>query len=102
MNQVGREAIKEIIESIMSHSVDETGLDQSHAEVLRSLLFDADIERYARRVVEYLRSEKSASYREIAATFGGDWGLTMDGIIKAQDEGKIKFVDGKYALAVEE
>jgi uncharacterized membrane protein YvbJ len=100
MNQEDRKAIKEIIESIMSHSVDETGLDQGHAEVLISLLCDTDTKRYARRVVEHLRSEKSASYREIASAFGGDWGLTMDGIIKAQDEGKIKLVDGKYVLVV--
>jgi hypothetical protein len=99
MGQEDREAIEEIIESIMSHSVNETGLDQSHAEVLESIL-ESD-EKYARRVVEYLKVFGPAAYNYIAATFGGDWGLTMDGIIKAQDDGKIKLVDGKYVFVKE-
>ena len=101
MDQEDREAIKEIIESIMSHSEDEIGLDQSHAEVLESILESNIDKKYARRVVEYLKTDGPAGFREMAAAFGGEWGLTMDGIIKSQDDGKIKLVDGKYAFVKE-
>ena len=57
-----------------------------------------DREIYRNRVIEYLRFHNNACYGDIAATFGGDWGLTMDGILLAKDEGKIELVDGKYRL----
>jgi len=56
----------------------------------------------ARRVVELLASDGPRDYRSIAATFEGDWGKTMDGIIEARDAGKIKLVDGKYQITREE
>jgi len=48
-----------------------------------------------------LSLEGPASYRSIAATFGGDWGKTMDDIIEARDAGIIELVDGKYQMKEE-
>jgi hypothetical protein len=100
MNQEDQEAIKEIIESIMSHSPEEIGLDQSRAEVLKSVL-ENDTGKYTRRVVEFLKTDGPSTYRNMAAIFGGDWGLTMDGIVKALGEGKIKFENGRYVFVEE-
>jgi len=57
MNTDDKKAIEEIIEAIMSHSENEIGLDQYHADVLRSVLDEDEDEKYSRRVVEYLRGK---------------------------------------------
>jgi hypothetical protein len=54
--------------------------------------------REARRVMYLLELEGPNDYRSIAATFGGDWSKTMDGIVELLDAGKIERVDGKYQI----
>jgi len=52
----------------------------------------------ARRVLQLLAEEGPTSFRDIAATFGGNWCTSMDGIIELLDAGRIRLVDGKYSI----